>query len=471
MRPNTDEFGLPVPAPRRDASQTVSYANNTNAGTATASATYAGDTNHESSGDSKTFYIAKAASSTVVSVPGGQAFTYDGLEHPATVSVTGAGGLVWAPSPVYGCGHVPKDVADSDCIASYTYAGDANHNGSSGSITYAIAKAPSITTVLAANVFYDGNQHGATAATTGAGALNLSLVVTYSGVNGTTYGPSPTMPKELGTYQAAASFVGDPNHTVSAGTTTFSIVGVTVTGPGGPLAKGTTASLVVSIPNTGMNTAPKCSVDWDDGTSTPPTTMTLNSGQGACTLPKPYPAAGVYSPVVRVDADLNNAGTTTSITTVYQFVVIYDTSAGFVTGGGWIISPPGAYVGNPALTGKANFGFVSKYQKGANVPTGDTEFQFQAGGFNFKSTVYEWLVISGSKAQYKGSGTVNGSDDYGFLLTATDGKLKGDGIDKFRIKVWSKSTGDVVYDNKPGSDDIDTSGQTELGGGSIVIHK
>ena len=113
--------------------------------------------------------------------------------------------------------------------------------------------------------------------------------------------------------------------------------------------------------------------------------------------------------MVRVDADLNNAGTTTSITTVYQFVVIYDTSAGFVTGGGWMISPPGAYVGNPALTGKANFGFVSKYQKGANVPTGDTEFQFQAGGFNFKSTVYEWLVISGSKAQYKGSGTVNGS--------------------------------------------------------------
>ena len=80
-------------------------------------------------------------------------------------------------------------------------------------------------------------------------------------------------------------------------------------------------------------------------------------------------------------------------------------------------------------------------------------------------------MISGSKAQYKGSGTVNGSDDYGFLLTATDGKLKGDGIDKFRIKVWSKSTGDVVYDNKPGSDDIDTSGQTELVGGSIVIHK
>ena len=44
-------------------------------------------------------------------------------------------------------------------------------------------------------------------------------------------------------------------------------------------------------------------------------------------------------------------------------------------------------------------------------------------------------------------------------------------MDKFRIKIWNKDTGDlVVYDNKPGSDDIDTSGQTEISGGSIVVH-
>ena len=45
----------------------VSYTNNTNAGTATASANYAGDPNHESSSDSKTFTIAKAASTTALS--------------------------------------------------------------------------------------------------------------------------------------------------------------------------------------------------------------------------------------------------------------------------------------------------------------------------------------------------------------------------------------------------------------------
>ncbi len=39
----------------------------------------------------------------------------------------------------------------------------------------------------------------------------------------------------------------------------------------------------------------------------------------------------------------------------YQFVV-YDPSAGFVTGGGWINSLTGAYMANPNLTGKANQG-------------------------------------------------------------------------------------------------------------------
>src|SRR6266849_5643421 len=40
-------------------------------------------------------------------------------------------------------------------------------------------------------------------------------------------------------------------------------------------------------------------------------------------------------------------------------------------------------------------------QHGAQVPSCNTEFQFHAAGFNFKSTAYEWLVVSGAKAQYK----------------------------------------------------------------------
>ena len=83
------------------------------------------------------------------------------------------------------------------------------------------------------------------------------------------------------------------------------------------------------------------------------------------------------------------------------------------------------------------------------------------------------LVVRGAAAQYKGAGLVNGMGDYGFLLTATDGQLAGgDGWDKFRLKIWTRDTGQVVYDNRLGiSDAPDNADPQQLGGGSIVIHK
>ena len=118
-------------------------------------------------------------------------------------------------------------------------------------------------------------------------------------------------------------------------------------------------------------------------------------------------------------------------------LAVYDPDGGFVTGGGWINSPLGAYTPDPSLTGKANFGFVSKYKKGATIPTGVTEFQFKVANLNFYSNTYEWLVVAGARAQYKGTGTINGGGNYGFMLTAIDGAISGGGgIDKFRIKIW-----------------------------------
>ena len=156
----------------------------------------------------------------------------------------------------------------------------------------------------------------------------------------------------------------------------------------------------------------------------------------------------------------------------YEFIVVYDPNGGFVTGGGWIDSPAGAYTADPSLAGKATFGFVAKYQKGANVPDGNTQFQFHAGGLNFKSTSYEWLVVAGAHAKYKGVGTINGSGNYGFMLTATDGQINGGGgVDTFRIKIWDRDNGDaVVYDNQMSEGD-DSNAGTVLGGGSISIKK
>ena len=139
---------------------------------------------------------------------------------------------------------------------------------------------------------------------------------------------------------------------------------------------------------------------------------------------------------------------------------------GMVTGGGWIMSPAGAYTANPDLEGKATFGFVSMYKKGATVPTGNTEFNFQVADLKFHSNDYDWLVVAGNKAVYKGTGTINGAGSFGFMLSAIDGTP-----DKFRIKIWDKGAADnVVYDNQiDAADGADPT--TVIGGGQIVIHK
>ncbi len=200
--------------------------------------------------------------------------------------------------------------------------------------------------------------------------------------------------------------------------------------------------------------------------------VTQEIGGGTVTDSFSFPDPGVYTVTLTITDD--DTGLTTSAESMF---VVYDPSEGFVTGGGWIISPGGAYTADPTLTGKANFGFVSKYKKGATTPTGQTEFQFKVAHFNFHSTSYQWLVVAGARAQYKGQGTVNGAGNYGFMLTVIDGQVNGGGgVDKFRIKIWDKDVGDaetagaLVYDNGLGADDDDAP-PTALGGGRIVIHQ
>jgi hypothetical protein len=182
-------------------------------------------------------------------------------------------------------------------------------------------------------------------------------------------------------------------------------------------------------------------------------TWTASGGTVAGNVYTAGTVPGIYDVQLIVNDGKENSQPATTM------VVVYDPSAGFVTGGGWFNSPAGAYTADPSLTGKANFGFVAKYKKGANVPDGNTQFQFNAGDLNFHSSSYEWLVVAGNQAMFKGEGTINGQGSYMFMITADD-----DNPDTFRIKIWYEENGVeiVVYDN--GS-------QQALGGGSIVIHK
>jgi hypothetical protein len=239
---------------------------------------------------------------------------------------------------------------------------------------------------------------------------------------------------------------------------------LTITSPitGDLFQIGTPVNLVSSFTDPGTSDTHTCSINWDDAT-----VDGFPAAGGQCTKSHLFAGAGVYTIAVTVTDDDGGSDTETVM------VVVFDPNAGFVTGGGWIASPAGAYTPDPTAAGKATFGFVSKYQKGATVPSGETEFQLEAASFKFHSTSYQWLVVSGPKAQYKGVGEVNGVAGYGFLLTATDGALPGGGgVDKFRIKIWNLATNTVIYDNTMGaSEDIDIANPQAIAHGSIVIHK
>lgn len=203
-----------------------------------------------------------------------------------------------------------------------------------------------------------------------------------------------------------------------------------------------------------------------DGGSGSTVTANAVAGSGGASGTCTFSAPGVYTVSMTVNDDDGGADTETAST----YIVVYDPSAGFVTGGGWINSPLGAYEEDPGLTGKASFGFVSKYHKGATTPSGNTQFQFHSASLDFHGDSYQWLVIAGSRAQYKRIGSINGRlGSFGFLVTAIDGQISGGGgVDRFRIKIWDVVTGAVIYDNQPGQVE-DSDAATALGGGSITI--
>jgi hypothetical protein len=199
-----------------------------------------------------------------------------------------------------------------------------------------------------------------------------------------------------------------------------------------------------------------CTMNYGDGSGESPGMV---SGMTCTGTDYGYAYPGVY--VVSVTISDKDGGSGSAQAS--EYVVIYDPDGGFVTGGGWIWSEVGWCELDEACAsaeGKANFGFVSRYKKGAIVPTGNTEFNFKAGNLNFHSSSYDWLVVTGNdSAKFKGSGTINGEGEYRFMLWAGDGDS-----DTFRIRIWEEDqlgNETDIYDN--GFDQ-------EIGGGSIVVH-
>jgi hypothetical protein len=338
--------------------------------------------------------------------------------------------------------------------------------------------APTVSAGTASISVNEGSSFTNTVTYTDPGTLDTHTSSVSFG-DGTTASPSPAGGNVAVTHTYADDEAGqaDDVYTVNvnvtdddggAGTTSFPVtvnnVAPTVTAisaPLSPVALGSTvtASSSYSDPGSDDHTV---TWSWGDGSTTQQTRGV--DADGPISATHAYTATGVYA--VSVQVDDHDGGVTTK---TFEYVVVFDPSSGFVTGGGTIDSPAGALVSNPALAGPASFAFVSKYQKGATTPTGNTQFRFHAADFTVVSTSYEWLVVSGARAQYKGQATVNGQAGYAFLVTAIDGEKLGKGqLDRLRIKVWAVSDGSIVYDNQPGAADSDAP-TTAIKGGQIAI--
>jgi subtilisin-like proprotein convertase family protein len=313
----------------------------------------------------------------------------------------------------------------------------------------------------------------------GAGSSDDKSIVSYAwtfGDGSTGDGPNPQHAyADNRTYEVTLVVTDDDGVSSEAATTT-AIVGnvapvvTALTLPPAPVAIGTPITLAASFTDVGTGDTHTATFDLDQGGSTAAGVVVESNGSGSATASVTFTEAGVYTIRASVTDDDNDTGSRSSALDVAAYVVVYDPSGGFVTGGGWISSPAGALASDPEAFGTASFGFVAKYHTGARTPSGNTEFQFHAGNLNFASTSYDWLVVASSKAKYKGQGTINGEGLYGFMLTAIDGGSEDGRGDAFRIKIWDLASGVVVYDNRQGERD-ESDASTALGGGSIVIHK
>jgi hypothetical protein len=159
---------------------------------------------------------------------------------------------------------------------------------------------------------------------------------------------------------------------------------------------------------------------------------------------------------------------------VEAIVVVYDPNGGYTYGSGSFVSSPGAIPSNSSFTGRVSYGFQSNFYKGAANPKGETQFDFRAGDLEFNALNFDYLVVNGAKAQFKGSGKMTTGlvvqAGIAFILTAIDGQLTGGGgADKIRMKIYNKSTGQVYYDNQPGTSDANDPVTAVTSGSSIVI--
>ncbi|EWT01166.1 endonuclease/exonuclease/phosphatase [Intrasporangium oryzae NRRL B-24470] len=200
-----------------------------------------------------------------------------------------------------------------------------------------------------------------------------------------------------------------------------------------PVRAGTPFSVTAPFTDADRLDTHTATIAWGDGTTS---AGTVDGSTRTVTGTHTYATAGLYPVTVSVSDGWGNSasGTTTA--------VVYDPAAGFLTGTGYVLSPAGALVSDPAAKGKGKFAVTAKYESGASMPTGSLTFSLDGSTFSVASSSFDWLVVTGGTAVLAGDATVNGTPGYRVELTATDGGKK---VDSLRLVVRQGTA--RVYDS------------------------
>jgi probable HAF family extracellular repeat protein len=213
------------------------------------------------------------------------------------------------------------------------------------------------------------------------------------------------------------------------------------------------APLDSAVSFAGADTAARYHVTWSwgDGTADQAGNARASNGSGSATGNHRYAAPGIYTISARV-TDLGGKSAT-----VTRSVIAYDTT-GAARGSGSFMSPQGANRKERSQAGMASFSFIAPAPMdagaaAAKATAAKAELQFQAGSTTFHSRDVRPVAVQGRRAQFEGSGTLNGASDYRFTLTTTAGGGAGPSqAGRFGLKIWhvDPATGAEVvdYDNR-----------------------